>query len=426
MKIMVISKYPPIEGGVSASNYWTCRILAEAGHEVHVVTNASEVEPQYRMWLQDEDEAILRQDFSRDGGGRVFVHNTERFTRSLYIPWANPYMTKLVGTALSVARSHGCDLIYGHYLEPYGVAAALVASWLSLPYRVRHAGSDIGRLAFVSELREVYREVLCRAERVITSGLRHRERLEKLGARPDSLFFDRIYSVNTDCFNPKAQPLDIQAVAGQTEKWCDELEYPRPIRERINRINRAEVDFSFPFVGVYGKIGETKGGFDLLAAFTNCHKANLVVMVNGRMPTFLQFLDQIEERGFAGRTIVLPFLPHWRVPSFIRACRVICFLERKFPITFHTPTIPREVLACGVCLVCSREIADKLSFASNVADWKNMVVVDPEDHDHLGSVLQKLTEDESLARAIGYHGCNLSQMTENFATYRATRIKLFT
>lgn len=426
MKIMVISKYPPIEGGVSASNYWTCRILAEAGHEVHVVTNAHEVEPQYRIWLRDEDQAILQPDFTASGGRCVFVHSTERFGHGLYIPWANPYVTKLAGVALSVARQYGCDVIYAHYFEPYGVAASLISSWLSIPYRIRHAGSDIGRLALISEFGEVYRELLDRAEKVITSGPRHRDKLEGLGARPNSLLFDRVYSVNTECFNPKTQPLDIQAVALETEKWLEELEYPRPIWDRLIRINIEEVDFSLPFVGVYGKIDETKGSFNLLAAFADSHKVNLVAMVNGATPTFLQFLDQIEEKGLAGRTIVLPFLPHWRVPSFIRACRAVCFLERKFPITFHTPTVPREVLACGVCLVCSREVVNKFSFAANVADWKNMVIVDPEDHDHLGAVLQKLTEDESLARAIGYHGYNLSQMIENFAQYRATRIKFFT
>lgn len=426
MKIMVIGKYPPIEGGVSASNYWTCRILAEAGHEVHIVTNASEVEPQYRIWLKDEDQIMLHPDFSQSGGSRVFVHSTEKISRGSYIPWANPYVTKLTGMVLSVARSHGCDLIYGHYLEPYGVAAALVSFWLNIPYRIRHAGSDIGRLALIPELGEVYREVLGRAEKVITSGSRHRERLEGLGARPDSLLFDRVYSVNTEYFNPKAQPLDIQTIVGQTEKWCEELDYPRSIRDRLARINCAEVDFNLSFVGVYGKIGETKGSFDLLVALTNCRKANLVAMVNGAVPTFLQFLDQIEEKGLVGRAVILPFLPHWRVPSFIRVCRAVCFLERKFLITFHTPTVPREVLACGVCLVCSREIADKLSFTANVADWKNMVVVDPEDHDQLGAALQKLIEDESLARAIGYHGYNLSEVVENYALYRATRINLFT
>ena len=51
----------------------------------------------------------------------------------------------------------------------------------------------------------------------------------------------------------------------------------------------------------------------------------------------------------------LPFLPHWRVPEFLRGCLAVCCLEQGFQITFHTPIIPREVLfissnpwdACG-------------------------------------------------------------------------------
>jgi len=54
MKICMIGKYPPIEGGVSARNYWIARGLSERGHEVHLVTNADEVEPAYRMYLNGE------------------------------------------------------------------------------------------------------------------------------------------------------------------------------------------------------------------------------------------------------------------------------------------------------------------------------------------------------------------------------------
>ena len=424
MKIMVIGKYPPIEGGVSASTYWTCRILAEVGHEVHVVTNALEVEPQFRMWLQPEDEIMLKTDFTGTGKGRVFVHTPEPIRPEAYIPWTNPYVTRLTGLALSVAKSYGCDLIYAYYYEPYGVVAAIVSSWLGVPYRVRHAGSDIGRLALIPELGEVYREVLGRAERVITSGPRHKERLEKLGAKSDSLLFDDVYSVPTDYFNPKASPLDIKSISDQTDRWCEEIGYHPELRERIGRINSTTVDFTVPFVGVYGKIGETKGSFDLLEAFTKCRNVNLVAMVNGYDRPFSQFLGEIENKSIIGRVTILPFLPHWRVPSFIRACRAVCFLERKFPITFHTPMVPREVLACGGCLVCSQEAANKSSFAANVADWKNMVIVNPEDHAGLAIAIQKLVKDESLARTIGYYGHNLSSSMENFAQYRTTRSNL--
>ena len=42
MRICLIGKYPPIQGGVSMRTYWSAHGLAARGHEVHVVTNAKE------------------------------------------------------------------------------------------------------------------------------------------------------------------------------------------------------------------------------------------------------------------------------------------------------------------------------------------------------------------------------------------------
>jgi len=53
------------------------------------------------------------------------------------------------------------------------------------------------------------------------------------------------------------------------------------------------------------------------------------------------------EAGIAERTLILPFLPNWRVPEFIRACTAVCFLERGFRVAIHAPMVAREVLACG-------------------------------------------------------------------------------
>ena len=77
MRVCAIVKYPPIQGGVSAQSYWLCRALAEAGHEVHVVTNAEEVEQDYRLVLGESDRAWLEPSFDAERGGRVRVHRTE-------------------------------------------------------------------------------------------------------------------------------------------------------------------------------------------------------------------------------------------------------------------------------------------------------------------------------------------------------------
>src|SRR5579862_3413321 len=79
MKLCLIGKYPPIEGGVSTLTYWMARGLAQRGHDVHVVTNADEVEATFRMTLEADDEPLLELT-SESSGGRVRVYQPEPFS----------------------------------------------------------------------------------------------------------------------------------------------------------------------------------------------------------------------------------------------------------------------------------------------------------------------------------------------------------
>ncbi len=88
----------------------------------------------------------------------------------------------------------------------------------------------------------------------------------------------------------------------------------------------------------------------------------------------------LDRRKLRDQTWILPMLASWRIPSFLRFCNVICVLERNFPVSFHAPRIPREVLAAGSCLLCSKEIIEKQRFKESMVDGKNFVLIrDPRD-----------------------------------------------
>jgi len=55
MRIAILGKIPPIQGGVSAATYWTAMELAKRGHAVHVISNAGEVEQGFRSFLVGEE-----------------------------------------------------------------------------------------------------------------------------------------------------------------------------------------------------------------------------------------------------------------------------------------------------------------------------------------------------------------------------------
>lgn len=109
--------------------------------------------------------------------------------------------------------------------------------------------------------------------------------------------------------------------------------------------------------------------------------------------------------ALAARSWILPPVGPWRVPSFLRRCDAVCFLERDFPIPFHGPLIPREVLASGACLVCSAQIAAQPFYRGNLVDDRNaVIIVDPRDHAALASRLGMLIGNRDHTWAIGRQG----------------------
>jgi glycosyltransferase involved in cell wall biosynthesis len=394
MRICLLCKYPPIQGGVSTQCYWAARGLAARGHQVHVVTNANEVEDEFRIRLSPEDLAPGG-DYAPafpETGGFVRVHSTERpdIRRLYYIPMGNPTVTRLATIATDVIRREGCEVIFSYYLEPFGMAAHLAGAWTSVPYVFKHAGSDLHRLLSLEELQTAYLEVLARANRIISRGA-SLKRLLSFGIAEDRIDSGVVFRLPLDCFHPEVEPLDLGRLVAEAQGTSG----PR------------ELDPGAPVLGAYGKVGEYKGSFDLLRAVARLAEEgrapNLVIVGGGWQRKRL--LELARELGVERHLYLLPFMPHWQIPRFIRACDAVVFLERGFPITAHTPGIPEEILACGKCLVLSEEVARKQVCRYNIRDRRNLIVVsDPRETGELAACLRFALEDPERTAAIGRRG----------------------
>ena len=91
MRICIIGKFPPIQGGVSMRTYWRAHGLAALGHEIHVVTNAKESVAPHRMLMRPEDWGRCAREYDK---GSVTVHWTDPVDRSQsYIPMASPFVS---------------------------------------------------------------------------------------------------------------------------------------------------------------------------------------------------------------------------------------------------------------------------------------------------------------------------------------------
>ncbi|HEU5383259.1 MAG TPA: glycosyltransferase, partial [Ktedonobacteraceae bacterium] len=195
-------KILPYSGGVSKDNQWLAYTLASAGFHVHVVTNAEEVENQYRCLPWSPFPAL-----PEGCSGSITVHSTSKAERRHYIPYANPFVTKLASIATEVIQTYGCDLIYSYYLEPYVLAASLASQWTGVPFGMRHAGSDVGALLQSPELQTAYRQVILAADYVVATPATYRSFLH-LGVPQERLFFPAGPCLPPNVFTPHAEPLD--------------------------------------------------------------------------------------------------------------------------------------------------------------------------------------------------------------------------
>jgi len=131
-RIICISKYPPLEGGIASKTYWLCSALAEKGHAVHVVTDPQDIDAEYCSPVLDTENSEKN----------IHIHRPQEIT-----PWHIPNDPHrdmaLLNTALEVIDRYGADIIDTGYIIPYGLVGYMASQITGVPFILRHGGSDI-------------------------------------------------------------------------------------------------------------------------------------------------------------------------------------------------------------------------------------------------------------------------------------------
>ena len=346
-------------------SYWFAHRFAQKGHRVDVITNANEVEPQFRMFMEARDRERLGNDHGR---GSVHVHMTEPFNRrQQHIPNHNPFVTKLSSLGLSVAKGRKITAVFSFYLEPYAVAGHLVAQALGVPHIVKTAGSDIWRLRSLPQFGPTYDQIF-RSASLIVTGKGYRDQLVAAGIDANRIAHDWGFDIEPSLFTPLGPTLDFP-------KLMREIGKDHELRGNMFGRHRK----GLPYVGVYGKLGRNKGTFALLRAISklnqNGKKVGLIALGQEFGRERPNFRTLVQSLGLQDLIVQLPFLPHWRVPDFIRSCVAVLCLEQDFPVALHRPIVAREVLACGRCLIGTVEVLSKLPRSELIVDGYNCLAI---------------------------------------------------
>jgi glycosyltransferase involved in cell wall biosynthesis len=375
--------------------YRTAHALAARGHDVHVVTNAKEARPPFRMHMRAEDWERCE---AQSATGSVKVHWTDPVDRSQsYLPMASPFVSKLAAVAARAHAAHRFDVIHSHYMEPYGIAGYLASQMTGVPHVVRMAGSDAGRLWHHPQFEALYDHVLRSADVVVAVGA-VADRAVQHGVDPRRIAAGGGYALPEDSFTPQGPALDFEALRAELRQDTD-----------LQDLMWGGFAADRPTFGVYGKLGEKKGSLALLAALQRLKRdgmnVGLVAMAHGRPEIEQRFRERASELGLTDRVLQIPFLPHWRVPEFLRGCLAVCCLEQDFPIGLHSPIVPFEVLLSGSCLVGSTEVIRKLPQWERLPHGYGCVAIeDVNDIDELSGRLAAIVREPRLAAVVGARG----------------------
>jgi glycosyltransferase involved in cell wall biosynthesis len=376
MNICFISKYPPIEGFVSSYTYWLVRALGEKGHKVHVVTNAQEVDPQYREVIDAKDK-----NYCPDG---VALYTTAYDKGLGCIPLFNPYTEKLASIALDIVRDADIDVVDSWYLVPYGVAALLVTQVSKHPLIGRVAGSDAERMCYSPQFRTLASVFFKNCKKIV-------------GTTAFASGFDQYSSkiiphsivLNTDYFNCDVTPFDLTFFPSYSKDT--------------------------PVITYIGKAGSHKGFYPLAKVLSKIDEPFLFLVVSngGELQKFKTCITSL---SMDKKTLFLPFQPPWKMPSIYRASTGVVSLEYGGLIG-RSPFIPREAAACGCCTVMSPEIHSKWYYRM-LENGKHTIVADPENPDELFRAVHELINHPEKASVMGMEAHNFFSKLDNPHNYQ--------
>lgn len=375
MRLCHITKYPPIEGGTASEAYWLAKGLGKKGYKIDIITNAWEAEEGVIEVLKGEDLKLL-------SPKNVNFYSTDPNEKLGFVPYTNPYAEKLANLALD----YDFDIIDSRYILPYAISGFIVKQIKNRPLVIRHAGSDITRLYESPSLNNLFKEVLKRADMIVTSsGLK--KRFESMGVK----VFTTKVCVDTSEFNP--------------------------------HVKEFEFNFDCPLITYFGKIHVTKGIYDLTKAISKIKEDYRLLFVTGGEDIEL-LKQEVKRLKIEDKTIFMSFVPCWKVPSIIKASRCVVMPERDFSVSLHMPILPREVWSVGKCSIFSEELFSKFKYYGLINE-ESTISVNPKDTNEFLEKLKKVIKDRDYADYIGKNARKLAKKNEDFEKYLEDNERLY-
>ena len=346
--IAILSKYPPLEGGIAAKTYWMARGLAARGHEVHIITNRLDAGREYHIQDNDEPPEVLP---------NLWVHRPEE-----EVPWHIPeddenFLT-LLDLTIRVIQAHEVQILDTGYLVPYGIIGYLAKRITGIVHVLRHGGSDIEKFFKGKVLDITLREAITYADTVVTEE-QHRKLLEPINR---NLVLQPPYIVDAKAFASVQSPSPKQrlAVIGKVNyHWQS-----RGLHHIAEIMRRFTGQFECMFVG------QGKGMLDFQSTLSQEAISNIIWK---------------------------PFVPPWKMPSLLNQLDAIFLFESGLPHPVVS-NLAMEAMCSGVGIITDRTDFAKTYKGLVAVGEEQVLVIQPEDPSLAAEEIVRWMERRTKAR----------------------------
>jgi glycosyltransferase involved in cell wall biosynthesis len=351
-KIALLSKYPPLEGGIAAKTYWLARSLAQRGHNVHVITHPVSAGKEYNV--QGAKDIPLE-------SANLQIHRPPK-ELPWHLPEDNEYSLALLDLTVEVIRKYGIQILDSSYLVPYGILSNLAKRITGVPYIVRHGGSDLVKFLKSEVLPNVIKEAIVDADIVITDKVNKglfKPMTSRIVCHPPYVACDQVFTPP----NPSQPQWRVAAIGKINYYWQ---------HKGLDRIIEIMTQLSPQFECLI--VGQGKGISDL--------QRQVGVEVNSKIKW-------------------CPFVPPWEMPGLLRTLDAI-FIFDTFSPHFVFSNLAVEALCTGIGVITDRaDFMETYSDVMNVAP-RQVLTVSPKKYLQSAEAIVEWIQELPRARDASY------------------------
>jgi hypothetical protein len=409
LHIALFGKFIPVRSEVSIEIWEFCEAANSSGHEMCIFTNAERA----TIPSSDSNRAFLKYVHA----GVHIASNLEMCAKSCF-SGRDIAISEFIGVDEDVFSKSEFNLVIGWSLDPYAIVAAMVARVLNLPLYVRITAEDINRLIDCEGFQPVHQSVLSQAHAVFTSDTNAdlHNKLESFGIEPYRIIKLRQNELPSTHFR-RHLALGADVVGAHDEM----IGYgTNSVESKLKSRIKSFFDPLLPTIGVFTEF--SLGGASKLAEAVKIVRddcgssANLIFApceVGLNLERFVDFIARSQADG--NHIAAFPPLPPWENTELLGKCDIACVLENGAPAGAILSRLPREILAAGVLLVISRDVAETQGFSKNLVNMKNCCVVEnPHNAHELAAIFKIIILDAIIRNDIARHGSFLSKTIERF------------